>query len=108
MPDLEAAGIAHDPDRRGGAARRACRCAERDWQAYLDWAVECFRLLPRGVADATQIHTHMCYSEFNDIIDAIGAMDADVISIETSRSQMELLDAFTTYPLPQRDRARRL
>jgi len=70
------------------------------WQHYLDWAVEGFRLCASGVADETQIHTHMCYSEFNDIIDAIGAMDADVISIETSRSKMELLDAFKTYRYP--------
>ena len=60
-------------------------------QAYLDWAVECFRITAAGVADDTQVHTHMCYSEFNDIIDAVAAMDADVISIETSRSRMELL-----------------
>lgn len=70
------------------------------WENYLDWAVECFRLAASGVRDDTQIHTHMCYSEFNDIIDAIGAMDADVISIETSRSKMELLDAFVTYRYP--------
>ena len=71
-----------------------------DWQAYLDWAVECFRITSSGVGDATQIHTHMCYSEFNDIIASIGAMDADVISIETARSQMELLDAFAGYRYP--------
>ena len=70
------------------------------WKAYLDWAVECFRLASSGVADAIQIHTHMCYSEFNDIIDAIAAMDADVISIETSRSKMELLDAFRSFKYP--------
>lgn len=62
--------------------------------------MEAFRLCSSGVADETQIHTHMCYSEFNDIIDAIGAMDADVISIETSRSKMELLEAFTSYKYP--------
>jgi 5-methyltetrahydropteroyltriglutamate--homocysteine methyltransferase len=62
--------------------------------------VECFQLSAAGVRDGPQIHTHMCYSEFNDIIDAIGAMDADVISIETSRSKMELLDAFVTYRYP--------
>ena len=67
---------------------------------YLAWAVECFRLSASGVRDETQIHTHMCYSEFNDIIEAIGAMDADVISIETARSQMELLDAFADYAWP--------
>jgi 5-methyltetrahydropteroyltriglutamate--homocysteine methyltransferase len=71
-----------------------------DWARYLDWAVECFRLTASGVADATQVHTHMCYSEFNDIIAAIGAMDADVISIETARSKMELLDAFAGYAYP--------
>ncbi|MER9235427.1 5-methyltetrahydropteroyltriglutamate--homocysteine S-methyltransferase [Mesorhizobium sp. M0622] len=70
------------------------------WQDYLDWAVECFRIASTGVKDATQIHTHMCYSEFNEIIDAIAEMDADVISIETSRSKMELLDAFTSSKYP--------
>jgi 5-methyltetrahydropteroyltriglutamate--homocysteine methyltransferase len=74
------------------------RRAERD--AYLDWAVECFRIAACGVGDATQIHTHMCYSDFNDIIAAIGAMDADVVSIETARSRMELLDAFRDYAYP--------
>jgi 5-methyltetrahydropteroyltriglutamate--homocysteine methyltransferase len=70
------------------------------WKYYLDWAIECFRLASSGVADETQIHTHMCYAQFNDIIDAIAAMDADVISIETSRSKMELLEAFRTYKYP--------
>jgi 5-methyltetrahydropteroyltriglutamate--homocysteine methyltransferase len=70
------------------------------WKDYLDWAVECFRIASSGVKPVTQIHTHMCYSEFNDIIAAIGALDADVISIETSRSQMELLDAFRSYKYP--------
>lgn len=70
------------------------------WTAYLKWAVESFQLCSASVADATQIHTHMCYSEFNDIIDAIAAMDADVISIETSRSKMELLDAFRSFRYP--------
>ncbi|MDH7638323.1 5-methyltetrahydropteroyltriglutamate--homocysteine S-methyltransferase [Sphingomonas oryzagri] len=97
--DLEAAGarivqIDEAALREGLPLRRA------DWQHYLDWAVECFRLTAAGVADATQIHTHMCYSEFNEIIDSIGAMDADVISIETSRSKMELLDAFVGYAYP--------
>lgn len=68
--------------------------------AYLRWAVECFRLTASGVADRTQIHTHMCYSEFNDIIQAMGDMDADVISIETARSKMELLGAFAEYRYP--------
>jgi 5-methyltetrahydropteroyltriglutamate--homocysteine methyltransferase len=82
------------------ALREGLPLRRRDWDAYLDWAVECFRLASSGVADATQIHTHMCYSEFNDIIAAIGAMDADVISIETARSKMELLDAFVGYAYP--------
>ncbi|MGH6859679.1 MAG: 5-methyltetrahydropteroyltriglutamate--homocysteine S-methyltransferase [Phyllobacterium sp.] len=97
--DLEKAGAAmiqidEAALREGLPLRRAA------WKTYLDWAVECFRLCSSGVADATQIHTHMCYSEFNDIIHAIAAMDADVISIETSRSRMELLDAFETYKYP--------
>lgn len=79
------------------ALREGLPLRKPDWKAYLSWAVESFRLCSSSVADATQIHTHMCYSEFNDIIDAIAAMDADVISIETSRSKMELLDAFTTF-----------
>jgi 5-methyltetrahydropteroyltriglutamate--homocysteine methyltransferase len=62
--------------------------------------VESFRLSAAGVKDETQIHTHMCYSEFNDIIESVAALDADVISIETSRSQMELLDAFVTFKYP--------
>ncbi len=82
------------------ALREGLPLRHRDWQHYLGWAVECFRLCSSGVADRTQIHTHMCYSEFNDIIAAIAAMDADVISIETSRSKMELLDAFRTYAYP--------
>jgi 5-methyltetrahydropteroyltriglutamate--homocysteine methyltransferase len=82
------------------ALREGLPLRRSQWQHYLDWAVEGFRLCASGVADETQIHTHMCYSEFNDIIDAIGAMDADVISIETSRSKMELLDAFKTYRYP--------
>ena len=97
--DLEAAGakiiqIDEAALREGLPLRRA------DWQTYLDWAVECFRISASGVQPETQIHTHMCYSEFNDIIESIGAMDADVISIETSRSKMELLDAFVTYKYP--------
>jgi 5-methyltetrahydropteroyltriglutamate--homocysteine methyltransferase len=99
VADLETAGIRiiqiDEPAFREGLPLR-----KADWKAYLHWAVECFRLASSGVADATQIHTHMCYSEFNDIIDSIGAMDADVISIETTRSKMELLDAFTRYRYP--------
>jgi 5-methyltetrahydropteroyltriglutamate--homocysteine methyltransferase len=97
--DLENAGIGviqiDEPALREGLPLR-----KGEWAAYLDWAVECFRISAAGVRDQTQIHTHMCYAEFNDIIDAIGAMDADVISIETSRSKMELLDAFVTYRYP--------
>lgn len=97
--DLETAGAAviqidEAALREGLPLRRA------DWAGYLDWAVECFRIAASGVRDETQIHTHMCYSEFNDIIQSIGAMDADVISIETSRSKMELLDAFSDYRYP--------
>jgi 5-methyltetrahydropteroyltriglutamate--homocysteine methyltransferase len=99
VTDLEAAGIGiiqiDEP-----AIREGLPLSRGNWKAYLDWAVECFRLSASGVGDKTQIHTHMCYSEFNDIIDSIGAMDADVISIETSRSKMELLDAFVTYRYP--------
>jgi 5-methyltetrahydropteroyltriglutamate--homocysteine methyltransferase len=82
------------------ALREGLPIRKADWKAYLDWAVECFRLTASGVAPATQIHTHMCYSEFNDIIAAVAAMDADVISIETSRSAMELLDAFVAFKYP--------
>jgi 5-methyltetrahydropteroyltriglutamate--homocysteine methyltransferase len=97
--DLEKAGIGviqiDEPAIREGLPLR-----RGDWGAYLKWAVESFRISASGVKDETQIHTHMCYSEFNDIIDSIGAMDADVISIECSRSQMELLDAFVQYKYP--------
>ncbi|MCH8005097.1 MAG: 5-methyltetrahydropteroyltriglutamate--homocysteine S-methyltransferase [Planctomycetes bacterium] len=97
--DLEAAGIGlvqiDEP-----AFREGLPLKRADWPAYLAWAVECFRLASSGVSDATQIHTHMCYSEFNDIISAIGELDADVISIESSRSQMELLEAFESYDYP--------
>ncbi len=71
-----------------------------DWKAYLENAVENFRISASGVEDKTQIHTHMCYSDFNTIIDSVAAMDADVISIETSRSQMKLLDAFVKFKYP--------
>jgi 5-methyltetrahydropteroyltriglutamate--homocysteine methyltransferase len=97
--DLEAAGagmIQIDE----AALREGLPLRKSEWKAYLDWAVDSFRICSSGVRDETQIHTHMCYSEFNDIIDAIGAMDADVISIETSRSKMELLDAFRNYRYP--------
>ena len=99
VADLERAG-AQMIQIDEAALREGLPLRKSQWKTYLDWAVECFRLTASGVADATQIHTHMCYSEFNDIIDAIAAMDADVISIETSRSQMELLDAFRNYKYP--------
>jgi 5-methyltetrahydropteroyltriglutamate--homocysteine methyltransferase len=97
--DLEKAGIKivqidEAAFREGLPLRRA------QWQEYLDWAVEAFRLTASGVADETQIHTHMCYSEFNDVITSIAAMDADVITIETSRSDMELLEAFEAFDYP--------
>jgi 5-methyltetrahydropteroyltriglutamate--homocysteine methyltransferase len=82
------------------ALREGLPLREAERRAYLDWAIECFRLCSSGVRDDTQIHTHMCYSEFNDIIDAIRAMDADVISIETSRSKTELLDVFESHHYP--------
>jgi len=82
------------------ALREGLPIRKSEWQAYLDWAVESFRLTAGGVGAATQIHTHMCYSEFNDIIGAVAAMDADVISIETSRSAMELLEAFANFSYP--------
>ena len=81
------------------ALREGLPLRRGEWQTYLDWAVECFRITSSGVRDVTQIHTHMCYSEFNDIIASIGAMDADVISIETARSKMELLDGRWCTPL---------
>ena len=97
--DLEKAGAAIIQIDEA-ALREGLPLRQGEWQAYLDWAVECFRITSSGVGDATQIHTHMCYSEFNDIIASIAAMDADVISIETARSQMELLDAFAGYRYP--------
>jgi 5-methyltetrahydropteroyltriglutamate--homocysteine methyltransferase len=97
--DLEKAGAAIIQIDEA-ALREGLPLRHGDWQAYLDWAVECFRITSSGVDDATQIHTHMCYAEFNDIIASIAAMDADVISIETARSQMELLDAFAGYRYP--------
>ena len=97
--DLEAAGIGiiqiDEPAYREGLPLR-----KADWPAYLDWASRAFRISASGVADATQIHTHMCYSEFNDILPAIAAMDADVITIETSRSDMELLRGFGDFNYP--------
>jgi 5-methyltetrahydropteroyltriglutamate--homocysteine methyltransferase len=97
--DLEAAGaVVIQIDE--AALREGLPLRRSEWSHYLGWAVEAFRLSTSGVRDDTQIHTHMCYSEFNDIIEAIGAMDADVISIETARSQMELLGAFARYAYP--------
>ncbi|MCA6066508.1 5-methyltetrahydropteroyltriglutamate--homocysteine S-methyltransferase [Chryseobacterium sp. RG1] len=97
--DLEKAGIRiiqiDEPAIREGLPLRTS-----DWQNYLKWAVEAFRISASGVEDATQIHTHMCYSEFNDIIQNIADMDADVITIECSRSQMELLNAFADFKYP--------
>ncbi|SEA17980.1 5-methyltetrahydropteroyltriglutamate--homocysteine S-methyltransferase [Nitrosospira multiformis] len=97
--DLEEAGIAiiqiDEP-----AFREGLPLKKRDWNAYLEWAVYAFRVASSGVRDDSQIHTHMCYSEFNDILPAIADMDADVITIETSRSRMELLDGFGHFKYP--------
>ncbi len=82
------------------ALREGLPIRKSNWAEYLKWAVEAFRISASGVGDRTQIHTHMCYSEFNDIIHAIADMDADVISIETSRSNMELLNAFINFKYP--------
>ena len=82
------------------ALREGLPLRRSEWQDYLDWAVESFRITANGVRDDTQIHTHMCYSDFNDIIEAIAHMDADVITIETSRSDMELLDVFEEFEYP--------
>lgn len=99
VTDLEKAGIGmiqiDEPAFREGLPLR-----KRDWQHYLDWAVKAFRVASSGVKDETQIHTHMCYSEFHDILPAIAELDADVITIETSRSRMELLDAFVKFSYP--------
>lgn len=97
--DLEKAGIKviqiDEP-----AIREGLPLKRADWDAYLKWAGEAFRLSSMGCKDDTQIHTHMCYSEFNDILPAIAALDADVITIETSRSDMELLTAFGDFKYP--------
>ncbi|SFN68826.1 5-methyltetrahydropteroyltriglutamate--homocysteine methyltransferase [Nitrosospira briensis] len=99
VADLEQAGIGviqiDEP-----AFREGLPLKKRDWNEYLRWAVEAFRVASSGVRDETQIHTHMCYSEFHDILPAIADMDADVITIETSRSRMELLDAFGHFKYP--------
>jgi 5-methyltetrahydropteroyltriglutamate--homocysteine methyltransferase len=97
--DLEKAGIRiiqiDEPAIREGLPLR-----RENWKEYLDWAVKAFRISASGVEDSTQIHTHMCYSEFNDIIQSIADLDADVITIECSRSQMDLLDAFADFRYP--------
>lgn len=97
--DLEAAGITviqvDEPAFREGLPLR-----QADWKEYLDWAAKSFRISTSGVQDSTQIHTHMCYSEFNNIMQAIADMDADVITIETSRSNMELIEAFEDFHYP--------
>jgi 5-methyltetrahydropteroyltriglutamate--homocysteine methyltransferase len=99
VTDLEAADIRviqiDEPALREGLPLRRSQ-----WPKYLAWAVESFRLASSAVRDETQIHTHMCYAEFQDIIEAVAEMDADVISIETSRSQMELLRTFAEYRYP--------
>ncbi|MFN4291835.1 MAG: 5-methyltetrahydropteroyltriglutamate--homocysteine S-methyltransferase [Permianibacter sp.] len=99
VKDLERAGIRiiqiDEPAIREGLPLR-----KAEQPAYLDWAVTAFKLATAGVSDGTQIHTHMCYSEFNEIIDSIAALDADVITIETSRSNMDLLEAFERFSYP--------
>ncbi|MDF1760590.1 MAG: 5-methyltetrahydropteroyltriglutamate--homocysteine S-methyltransferase [Coxiellaceae bacterium] len=99
VTDLEAASLQviqiDEP-----AFRELLPLRQADWQAYLSWATACFRLSSSGVKDETQIHTHMCYSEFNDIISSIADLDADVITLESSRSDMELLKAFDTFAYP--------
>ncbi|WJV66970.1 5-methyltetrahydropteroyltriglutamate--homocysteine S-methyltransferase [Pectobacteriaceae bacterium CE70] len=99
VADLESAGIGiiqiDEP-----ALREGLPLHRSDWKAYLEWAVEAFRLNAAVAKDDTQIHTHMCYCEFNDIMDSIAALDADVITIETSRSDMELLESFEEFEYP--------
>ncbi len=97
--DLEKAGI-HIIQIDEAALREGLPLRKAQWQSYLDWAIKAFRITANGVKDDTQIHTHMCYSDFNDIIKAIADMDADVITIETSRSDMELLDVFDEFDYP--------
>ncbi|MBN1603052.1 MAG: 5-methyltetrahydropteroyltriglutamate--homocysteine S-methyltransferase [Chitinispirillaceae bacterium] len=97
--DLEKAGVGIIQIDEA-ALREGLPPRKSDWKEYLDWAVGSFRISANGVTNQTQIHTHMCYSEFNDIIESIAAMDTDVITIETSRSQMELLDVFDDFKYP--------
>ncbi len=97
--DLEAAdiGIIQIDE---AALREGLPLRQKDWHEYLDWAIDAFKLTANGVSNKTQIHTHMCYSDFNDIIASIADMDADVITIETSRSDMVLLNAFDKFAYP--------
>lgn len=99
VADLERAGI-RIIQIDEAALREGLPLRRDQWNAYLRWAVDAFRLTASGVRDDTQIHTHMCYSEFNEIIQWIARMDADVISIEASRSRMQLLDAFRRFEYP--------
>lgn len=99
VQDLEKAGV-NIIQIDEAALREGLPLRKSQWQSYLDWAIESFRISANGVKDETQIHTHMCYSEFNDIIESIANMDADVITIETSRSDMELLDVFEHFNYP--------
>ncbi|WP_226597671.1 5-methyltetrahydropteroyltriglutamate--homocysteine S-methyltransferase [Marinobacter nauticus] len=99
VQDLEQAGV-NIIQIDEAALREGLPLRKSDWATYLEWAINSFRIAANGVDDSTQIHTHMCYSEFNDIIEAIARMDADVITIETSRSDMELLDAFRSFEYP--------
>jgi len=97
--DLEEAGIRiiqiDEP-----ALREGLPLKRRIWPSYLEWAVRAFRLAAGAAADGTQIHTHMCYAEFEDILPSLAAMDADVITIETARSNLQLLDAFRSFRYP--------
>jgi 5-methyltetrahydropteroyltriglutamate--homocysteine methyltransferase len=99
VADLERAGIRviqiDEP-----ALREGLPLDRREWDGYLAWATRAFRVAANGVADETQIHTHMCYSEFGDILPALGTLDADVITIEASRSGMDLLDGFARFSYP--------
>ena len=99
--DLEKAGVCVIQIDEA-ALREGLPLRKSPWQEYLDRAVESFRIAANGATDETQIHTHMCYSEFNDIISSIAEMDADVITIERSRSDMELLDVFDEFSYPNR------
>jgi len=82
------------------ALREGLPLKKKNWKEYLNWSVDCFKISAAVVKNETQIHTHMCYAEFEDIIDSIAALDADVISIETSRSRMELLTTFEKFKYP--------